>query len=195
MIADPPYNVGFNYANITDDKDAQEWKEFCSLWFSVCSEKPRGSIVTPGPRNERLYPEPRDKGIWAKKYATAGASCFHLRVCEPILFYGKFDKKRNTDLFEYSSGFSKELTSARLGAGVAEQHPPAKSMPLWLELVGMLGNVVFDPFGGNGTTLMACENLNKKGRMIEIYPAYCAVILERMSQAFPELVIQRENNE
>ncbi|GIK44005.1 MAG: hypothetical protein BroJett011_78380 [Chloroflexota bacterium] len=39
--------------------------------------------------------------------------------------------------------------------------------------------IVYDPFGGSGTALIACENLNRDCRMIEISPAYCAVILER----------------
>ena len=51
--------------------------------------------------------------------------------------------------------------------------------------------VVFEPFGGSGTTLVACQNLGRKCRAIEISPAYCSVILERMSTAFPQLEIKR----
>ena len=39
--------------------------------------------------------------------------------------------------------------------------------------------------------LVACQNLSRRGRAIEISPAYCAVTLERMSTAFPELEIRR----
>jgi len=39
--------------------------------------------------------------------------------------------------------------------------------------------------------MVACQNLNRKCRAIEISPNYCAVILERMSTAFPELEIKR----
>ena len=38
----------------------------------------------------------------------------------------------------------------------------------------------FDPFAGSGTTAVACEQLQRQCRMIEIAPKYCAVILERM---------------
>jgi site-specific DNA-methyltransferase (adenine-specific) len=51
--------------------------------------------------------------------------------------------------------------------------------------------IIFDPFLGTGTTMVACQNLNRKCRAIEISPNYCAVILERMSTAFPELEISR----
>ena len=50
---------------------------------------------------------------------------------------------------------------------------------------------VYEPFAGSGTTMVACQNLNRKCRAIEISPNYCAVILERMSTAFPELEIKR----
>lgn len=49
--------------------------------------------------------------------------------------------------------------------------------------------LVAEPFGGSGTTLVACQNLNRKCRAIEISPAYCAVILERMITAFPDIDI------
>lgn len=39
--------------------------------------------------------------------------------------------------------------------------------------------IVADFFGGSGTTLIACENLNRKCRMMEIDPKYCDVILTR----------------
>jgi DNA modification methylase len=52
---------------------------------------------------------------------------------------------------------------------------------------------VFDPFAGSGTTLVACQNLNRKCYAIEISPNYCAVILERMQTAFPDLNIKKLN--
>lgn len=51
--------------------------------------------------------------------------------------------------------------------------------------------MVYDPFLGSGTTMVACENLSRKCRGIEISPDYCAVILQRMKDAFPELEIAR----
>ena len=50
---------------------------------------------------------------------------------------------------------------------------------------------VYDPFLGSGTTMVACQNLNRKCRGIEISPAYCAVILQRMTDAFPGIKIER----
>jgi DNA modification methylase len=50
---------------------------------------------------------------------------------------------------------------------------------------------VYDPFLGSGTTLVACENLKRRGVGIEISEDYCAVILQRMKDAFPDLEIRR----
>lgn len=50
---------------------------------------------------------------------------------------------------------------------------------------------VYDPFLGSGTTIVAAQNLNRKCYGIEISPAYCAVILQRMIDAFPDIEIRR----
>jgi DNA modification methylase len=38
---------------------------------------------------------------------------------------------------------------------------------------------VYDPFGGSGTTLIACEKHNRKCLMMEISPIYCEVVIKR----------------
>lgn len=44
------------------------------------------------------------------------------------------------------------------------------------------GDIVLDGFGGAGSTLIACENLGRRARIIEIDPAYCQVIVDRYEQ-------------
>ena len=41
------------------------------------------------------------------------------------------------------------------------------------------GDTVLDVFGGSGTTLIACEQLQRKCRMVELDPHYCDVIIAR----------------
>ena len=41
------------------------------------------------------------------------------------------------------------------------------------------GDIVLDPFGGSGTTLIACEQLGRRCRMVELDPVYCDVIVDR----------------
>lgn len=40
---------------------------------------------------------------------------------------------------------------------------------------------VYEPFSGSGTTMIACEQLDRKCLAIELNPAYVAVTLERWS--------------
>jgi len=42
------------------------------------------------------------------------------------------------------------------------------------------GDIVFDPFLGSGTTLVACARLGRRGRGIEIYAPYVSVALQRL---------------
>ena len=45
--------------------------------------------------------------------------------------------------------------------------------------------IVFDPFGGSGTTLMAAQRTGRIGRAVEIAPEYVDVALIRFQQNFP----------
>lgn len=70
-------------------------------------------------------------------------------------------------------------------------HPTQKSVALFQWCVQKTNGIVGDWYAGSGTMLVACENLSRKCRAIEISPAYCAVILERMVTAFPGIEITR----
>jgi DNA modification methylase len=50
-------------------------------------------------------------------------------------------------------------------------------------------DVVFDPFGGSGSTLIACEKLNRQCSMIELDPRYCDVIVKRWQDYTGETAI------
>lgn len=53
------------------------------------------------------------------------------------------------------------------------------------------GQVVADFFAGSGSTMVAAENFDRKCRSIEKDKGYCAVILERMQVAIPEIKIRK----
>jgi hypothetical protein len=192
VLTDPPYNIGFEYNGMDNKMTAQGYADFCKAWFGVVSDA-ICLIFSPGPKNVRLYPEPRDIGYWLKRYASAGASAFNLRSIEPIMIYGKIGKKRNFDLFDFSSGFPEELRAAQRAALVEDAHPPAKPIGLWIDLLDMLpeGMPVLDCFSGNGTTFMVCQNRGRICYGNERDPSYCALILERFSIAFPNEKIEK----
>lgn len=64
-------------------------------------------------------------------------------------------------------------------------HPtmkPVKLVARFLLNSSQRGDVVADIFGGSGTTLIACEQLGRKCRMMELDPHYCDVIIARWEQ-------------
>lgn len=62
------------------------------------------------------------------------------------------------------------------------EHPTMKPVGLFQYLIGnstKLGDIVLDSFGGSGTTLIACEQIGRSARILELDPCYCDVIIER----------------
>lgn len=65
-----------------------------------------------------------------------------------------------------------------------KEHPAVFPIELPRALMGYLsgkGEIVYDPFAGAGTTLLACEELGRRGRAMELDPGYVDVIVRRWS--------------
>lgn len=58
-------------------------------------------------------------------------------------------------------------------------HTTSKPLDVIENLVKHTDGIVYEPFSGSGTTIIACENLGRKCRAIEISPAYVAVAIQR----------------
>ncbi|MBQ4430627.1 MAG: site-specific DNA-methyltransferase [Synergistaceae bacterium] len=56
---------------------------------------------------------------------------------------------------------------------------PVELAEEYIKAVTQEGDCVIDPFGGSGTTLIACEKLNRKCLIMEINPDMCSVISQR----------------
>jgi len=64
-------------------------------------------------------------------------------------------------------------------------HPTEKPVELIEKILDVtdIARVIFEPFSGSGTTLMACESMGRSCRAIELSPQFVAVALERWSTA------------
>ena len=95
---------------------------------------------------------------------------------EPILFgwkkkhkfYGKGEMVKS--IWEIPKPSKSELHPTMKPVALVENALLNSSLP---------GQIILDPFLGSGTTLIACEKLNRKCYGIEIDPIYCDVIVER----------------
>jgi DNA modification methylase len=64
-------------------------------------------------------------------------------------------------------------------------HPTVKPVALVAEAIkdcSRRGEIVLDPFGGSGTTLMAAQKTGRLARLIECDPVYCDTILRRFER-------------
>ena len=114
--------------------------------------------------------------IWAKHTFTLGRSDYQ-RQYEPIL-YG------------WPAGHDRYWCGARDQGDVwfidkparNDLHPTMKPVALVERAIrnsSKSRDVVLDPFGGSGSTLIACEKTGRQARLVELDPKYCDVIVQR----------------
>jgi DNA modification methylase len=117
--------------------------------------------------------------IWAKNTFTMGRSDYQ-RQYEPIL-YGWKD---GTDHFWCGARDQGDVWFIKKPAS-NDLHPTMKPVELVdraLRNSSKTRDTVLDPFGGSGTTLIACERASRQARLIEMEPAYCDVIIRRWQE-------------
>jgi DNA modification methylase len=112
--------------------------------------------------------------IWAKDAFVLGRSKYHRRY-EPIWYGWKagssFNDRRDLDDVW-------EIPRPKR----SEEHPTMKPVELPLRAImnsSVPGDAIADPFGGSGSTLIACEQSGRHARLMEIDPVYCDVIVRR----------------
>lgn len=79
-----------------------------------------------------------------------------------------------------------------------DEHPTMKPVPMIGEHIknsSRIGEIVLDPFGGSGTTLIACEQLGRRCRMLELDPVYCDVIIDRWQKLTGKRAVKINTNE
>lgn len=67
----------------------------------------------------------------------------------------------------------------------SDLHPTMKPVKLMARLISnssQRGEAVLDPFGGSGSTMLACESLGRICRTMELDPRYCDVIVHRWEE-------------
>ena len=134
---------------------------------------------------------------WVKDHFTLGGNDF--QSAKELAIYGlgegKFERDLDNEAEEsqyacYARGKGGKFTDSRKLSNVwffdkpraSKEHPTMK--PVGLCAKGVLamsdkGDIVFDPFSGSGSTLIACEQTGRVLYGCEIDPKYCDVIRKR----------------
>jgi len=179
IFTDPPYNVAFNGRSGKFDvikNDNLEESEFNNFIDTIISNLNILNINTYyiccnwafyGVLQKKL--KPKACIVWAKNVFGLGRGYRHQH--EFILFDGFIDAsiKNESDLWKISKD-------------TKYKHPTQKPVELSSRAIKNSSkpqNTILDIFGGSGSTLIACEKLNRKARIMELDPIYCDVIIKR----------------
>lgn len=123
--------------------------------------------------------------VWDKGTITLGHSDYHYRH-EPILFgYTPGGGRRGRGGTGWYGDNSQTSVFSVPKPSANKQHPTMKPIELIVQCLNNSaprGGLVLDPFGGSGSTLMACEYTGRKARLIELDPRYVDVICRRWQE-------------
>lgn len=120
--------------------------------------------------------------VWDKGTIALGHSDYHYSH-EPILFgYMPGGGRRGRGGSGWFGDNSQRSVICVPKPSANREHPTMKPVELvtrCLNNSAPRGGLVLDPFGGSGSTLLACEYTGRKGRLIELDPRYVDVICRR----------------
>jgi site-specific DNA-methyltransferase (adenine-specific) len=120
--------------------------------------------------------------VWVKDQFVLGRSDYHYRH-EPILFgYLPGEGRRGRGGVGWYGDNAQNTVFEVPRPTVSAEHPTMKPVALITAMLAnstRRGDLVLDPFGGSGSTLIAGEQLGRPCRLMELDPRYCDVIVRR----------------
>jgi DNA modification methylase len=186
-FTDPPYNVAYRGKDrpILNDALGTAFPQFLRTACANMLAVTKGAIYICMSSSElaALQAAFREAGgkwstflIWAKNAFTLGRADYQ-RQYEPILYGWREGTEHywcgardQGDVWQFDKPAKNNL------------HPTMKPIALVERAIrnsSKSRDVVLDPFGGSGTTMIAAERSGRRARLIELDPGYVDVILER----------------
>ena len=190
VVTDPPYNVNYEGTagkikndNMADDKFYQFLLDAFTLTEKAMARDASIYVFHADTEGLNFRKAFSDAGfylsgtcIWKKQSLVLGRSPYQWQH-EPILFGWKksgkhawYSDRKQTTIWE----FEKPRKNG--------DHPTMKPVQLIAYPVlnsSMTGSIILDPFGGSGSTLIACEQTDRVCFMVELDEKYCDVIVKR----------------
>jgi DNA modification methylase len=179
-LTDPPYGIGDtksdkNNYDVYDDS-LENLKKLIADFLPIAQSVANIVVLTPGNKNQYIYPTPTWTMAWFVPAGT-GMNAWGFSCWQPILCYGK-DIYLANGLGSRPDALCKtESSDNSLG------HPCSKPVGVWewfIERCSINKNdLIFDPFLGSGTTIIAAEKTNRICYGLELSPNYVDVIVNR----------------
>jgi DNA modification methylase len=124
----------------------------------------------------------RQSLVWVKDSLVLGHADYHYRH-EPILFgYLPGEGRRGRGSVGWYGDDAQDSVFEIPRPKASPDHPTSKPVPLITTMLRnstRTGDLILDPFGGSGSTLISCEELGRVARLLELDPRYCDVIMRR----------------
>lgn len=197
ILTDPPYAIDYveskrGMQGVSVDKDIandgfmtdSEYIHFTKLWMGFAT-------VHLSPENS-IYVFNSDKMIFALRQAFVDLG---LKVSQLIIWVkdraviGRLDYLPQHELILYGWKGKHDFRRGKAKSVMfvpkpsrSRLHPTMKPIELLRKLIlnsTKIGDCVYDPFGGSGSTLIACEHTKRRCVMVEMDPDYCEVIVKR----------------
>ena len=193
-LTDPPYNVAYESSNgltiENDDMSDSAFREFLKTAIGNVKArlKPGASFYIFHADSEGynfrgachdVSLQVRQCLIWKKNSLVLGRQDFKW-IHEPVL-YGWKEGAAHRWFSDFSQTTVMEFAKPRCN----DVHPTMKPVEMLIYLLknsSQRGDIVFDTFGGSGSTLIACEQTGRQCRIMELDEKYCDVIRKRWAE-------------
>lgn len=186
VVTDPPY--GINRDGITND-DPEGLREL----FTSCIETlPIENAIIVAFQSTRLFPEWLDavraaghkfeRMLWMYKPSDMTFPWRGWLLKSEAVLISSVGKPVWNEVHPFMHDTYSPTTIGKelpLGIGHHASVKPMEAVADIVQRVSADGSIVYDPFGGSGTTLVACERKGRVCRTIDIEPVNCDLILRR----------------
>lgn len=190
VFTDPPYNMHYTgFGIIPENPRVQKLVDFDPYSIEWLNRNDFGSIYIFTskdliPDYLKIFQDWKfNILIWEKTNNPPLTKNVFLPDIEYLLYFHKGKRIWNNSLKPmeiYKKVFSSSRQEGKKGIGSV--HPTMKPIELIANKLRISSNpnsIVLDLFGGSGSTLIACEQLNRRCYMMELDPHYCDVIITR----------------
>jgi DNA modification methylase len=194
MVTDPPYGVDYDptwrraagvsnsarTGKVANDHRA-DWREAWQLFLGSTAYVWHGAVhaTTVAESLKATAFDIRAQVIWSKNHFALGRGDYHWQH-EPCWYAVRRGEKSHWQgARDQSTVWSVAKKEPEDAATVHGTQKPVELMRRAIQNNSAPGEVVYEPFAGSGSTLIAAETIGRSCIALELDPRYCDVIVKR----------------